>query len=153
MGYDKDYGLYLTKVPDSHAYYHTLITDSGIYIKNGSYVIGNFTGYANGLTTIKLGKARITENDNLLALGLENGSSLYFGSDGTLRVGKSTSTSSDLNGGSIDCNGITTISSIHCGSSVRASTNVSADGDVMANYGAGMAIGLRYYDKKWGLYS
>lgn len=145
--------MYLTKTPNSHAGYHTLITDSGIAIKNGSYVIGNFTGYANGLTTIKLGKARITENDNLLALGLENGSSLYFGSDGTLRVGKSTSTSSDLNGGSIDCKGITTVSSINCGSSVRASTNVTADGDVIANYGANMGIGLRYDSSKWGVYS
>ena len=113
MGYDKDYGLYLTKVPNSYGSYHTLITDSGISIKNGSYVIGSFTGYSNGLTTIKLGKARITENDGLLALGLTSGASLYFSSDGTLYVGKSTSTSSDLNGGSIDCNGITTISSIH----------------------------------------
>lgn len=152
--YDSSYGLYLTNVANSHAYYHTLITSSGIQIKNGTHTISSFNSYSNGLNVINLGKARISEyGGEILSLGLESGSCLYFSPDGTLNVGKSTSSSSNLNGGIIECNKIIAQSSITSGTSIRASTNVTADGDIIANYGANMGIGLRYDSSKWGVFS
>lgn len=103
------------------------------------------------LSTINMGAARITYYSGALNVsprGSSGNTGLYIDSSGVM-VGSTSS----MNGGVVDCGRVITVNSISCGGSVRADSDVTAIGDVIANYGAGAGIGLKASGSNYGVYS